>query len=313
MVPIKDNRDSISNKKDYYKRLREFCITLRDNQFNFGQDLIKNIYPLIRNYKIELEGLENIPKDTNVLFVANHSNSHDIFTAYEMFSMLERMGSVMVATDCLNPITTQIFNVSNATLLDRNNKKEREDSVFKLSKKIIEGNDGLIFGESTWNLHPTLPMHNIRNGVLKVSLISQVPIIPVIFEYIENDGIITSEKNLIKKCIIRFGETIFVNYNDILSSKSSDIRKYMTSMRKKIWSDYMIDRNSIENIDQMTYINHTYVKKFKSFGFEYNSRKEQEYLLFLDGEPKENEYTIDDKEKLVPGITEKGFEYKKIK
>lgn len=304
---------SISDKKEYYKRLRDYCATLKDNQFCFGQGLIKRIYPLIRNYKIELEGVENIPKDTNVLFVANHSNSHDIFTAYEMFSMLERMGSVMVATDCLSPVTREIFNISNATLLDRNIKEERENSVYSLSKKIIDGNDGLIFGESTWNIHPTLPMHNIRNGAAKISLISEVPIVPVIFEYIENDGIITSESNLIKKCVIRFGHPVMVDYNNVLSSQSNNVKDYMTNMRKNIWNDYNIKRNSLEDIDSTLYINHTYVKKFKALGFQYDSRKEQEFLLFINGEPHENEYTFDSEGRLVPGITEKGFEYKKIK
>ena len=47
------------------------------------------------------------------------NTSHDIVTTYEVLSMLDRRSGVMVATDCLNSITTGIFAISNATLLDR--------------------------------------------------------------------------------------------------------------------------------------------------------------------------------------------------
>ena len=145
---------SISQQKEYYENLRKQCIFMRDNQLKVGQNVIKYVYPFLRRYKLELQGEENIPKDSNVLFLVNHSNSHDIFTAYEVLSSLRRKGSVMVATDCLNLITTEIFNISDATLLDRRKKEDRQNSVLTLSKKILSGKDGVIFGESTWNLHP---------------------------------------------------------------------------------------------------------------------------------------------------------------
>lgn len=302
---------AISEQKDYYDELRKQCLSLKNNQIRIGQDIIKRVYPYIRKYKIEIQSEENIPKDTGVLFVANHSNSHDIFTAYEVFSLLQRKGSVMVATDCLSPLTTQIFNISNATLLDRRNKCERSYSVLSLSKKIIEGNDGLVFGESTWNLHPTLPMHNIRNGAAKISLVTQVPIVPVIFEYIEVNDMVRKESELYDKCIIRFGKPIEVNYS-ILSNQSENIRENMSMIRKKIWEDYDIKKRTIEDVDPTMYINHTYSKKFKALGFTYDSMMEQQYLLFLNNESRENEYTINDNGEFVPGITERNSSLRRL-
>ena len=86
----------------------------------------------------------------------------------------------------------------------------------------------------------------------------------------------------------------------------------MIRIRTKIWSDYMIKRASLKDIDPLMYLNHTYIKKFKAFGFTYDSAKEQEFLLFLNGEPKENEYTINSAGEFVPGITEKKTELRKI-
>ena len=302
---------SISDRKDYFIKLREECLSIRDNQLKIGQGIIKSVYPALRGYKLELEGVENIPKDSNVIFIVNHSNSHDIFTAYEVLSALERKGSVMVATDCLTPITTEIFNFSDATLLSRRIKEERQASIFGLSHKILEGKDGVIFGESTWNLHPILPMHNIKKGGSIISAITQAPIVPTIFEYIEQEGPVKSEWGLYKKCIIRFDKPIIINPDISLISQTGIVKSNMINMRSKIWRDYGVKRDNLCDVDPLTYINHTYIKKFKAFGFTYDSQKEQEYLLFLNGEPRENEYTIDNEGNFVPGITSKSFELKK--
>ena len=296
---------SISDKKEYYKLLKKRCFEMKSSQIKIGQELIRFLYPTIRRYKIEIQGKENIPHDSNVLFVANHSNSHDIFTAYEMFSFLNRYGSVMVATDCLSPATTQIFNISNATLLDRRVKKERSQSILNLSNKILNGNDGLIFSEGTWNLHPYKAMHNIQNGASKISLITQVPIVPTIIEYIEKDELVTSDAQLFSKCIIRFGKPIMINLDDELTLQSEYIKKEMSVMRKQIWIDYNIKKGSVDLVDPQIYLNHTYAKKYKAIGFTYNSKVEQGYLLFTNMEKKENEYTMDEKGNFVPGITEK--------
>ena len=296
---------SSSEKIKYYQKLKEDCISIKDSQFDIGQELIHKVYPIIRGYKLEIEGLENIPRDSNVLFVVNHSNSHDIFTAYEVLSMLNRKGSVMVATDCLNPITTGIFNISNATLLDRRNKEERQKSIYKISNKILRGRDGVVFGESTWNIHPTKVMHNIHQGSSKIAAITQVPIIPTIFEYIEKNDILSDEKKLYRKCIIRFGKPVEVEYTDNPINQSNIIKNELISIRKGIWSEYNINRENISSIDPNLYVNHTYLKKFKAFGFTYDSKQEQEYLLFLNDEKKENEYCISDNGELIPGITEK--------
>ena len=96
-----------------------------------------------------------------------------------------------------------------------------------------------------------------------------------------------------------------LNYEEDLITQTNRIKEEMENIRKSIWSSYNINRSSINEIDPNEYINHTYLKKFKALGFTYDSKKEQEFLLFLENELKENEYTIDDKGDFVPGITEK--------
>lgn len=303
---------SISGRKEYFETLKKQCLEIKSKQLHIGQDLIKSVYPTLRNYKIEIQGEENIPHDSNVLFVANHSNSHDIFTAYEMFSFLNRRGSVMVATDCLSPVITGVFNISNATLLDRRVKEERSQSVLNLSNKILNGNDGLIFGEGTWNLHPYMTMHNIQNGASKISLITQVPIIPTIIEYIEKDELVLTDAQLFSKCVIRFGKPIMINIDEVLSLQSDYIKNEMSRIREQIWKDYNVKKGNENVVDPQMYLNHTYAKKFKAMGFTYDSKSEQEYLLFAKEEKKENEYMLDEQGNFIPGITQKNRRLEKI-
>ncbi len=298
--------------KEYYENLREQCLLLKDYQLSFGQDLIKYVYPKLREYELEIQGEENIPRDSSVLFLVNHSNSHDIFTAYEVLSALQRRGSVMVATDCLNPLTAGVFGISNATLLDRRKNEDRKNSILKLSKKILTGNDGVIFGEGTWNLHPILPMHNIRTGAATVASITQVPIIPTIFEYVEKNDLFTSESPLYKKCIIRFASPITIDGNEDIIRQTNDTKEKISRLREGIWRDYGIFRSDISDVDQELYLNHTYLKKFKAFGFTYDSAKEQEFLLFLGNESHENEYHLNQDGEFVPGVTEKNKGLEKV-
>ena len=211
----------------------------------------------------------------------------------------------MAGSDCLNFLSNLVFYSSNFTLLDRNNKNNRNDSIYRMSKYIQNGFDGVIFGEGTWNLHPVLSMHNIRLGATYVSAINDVPVIPTIFEYVENDGLVDKESKLYKKCIVRFGKPYTFNYNEGIINQTKTINSEMANMREDIWSQNGIKRDSLEDIDPEQYVNHTYMKKFGALGFTYNSEKEQEYLLFLKGQPKENEYTIDENGEFVPGVTKK--------
>lgn len=295
--------------KEYYLNLREKCLLLKNRQLNCGQSLIEYVYPFIRNYKLEIEGEENIPVDTNVLFLVNHSNSHDAFTAFEVLSKLGRNVSILAGKDCLSPAVRELFSISNATLLDRRVKEDRESSILRLSNKILSGSDGLIFGESTWNLHPTKAMHNIRTGISQVSLITGVPVIPTVFEYVEEKGLFRTEGELYKKCVVRFGKPIMLDYNANLINETNNLKDEMVNLRMSTWNDYGISKDSVNPIE---YINHTYLKKFKAFGFTYDSKSEQEYILYLNGEKKENEYTIDDNGNFVAGITPKNFELNKV-
>jgi hypothetical protein len=294
----------LDKKREYLEKLREYTLKLKENkQVSFGQQIIKKVYPILRNYNILLYGEENIPKVDNVLFVVNHSSSHDIFTAYEFLGMLNRNGSVMVASDCLNSLTNTIFSISNSTMLDRRDKVSTNKAIYNMSKKMLNGLDGVIFGEATWNLHPVIPMQKIKMGSSKISSITSKKIVPTIMEYIECNDIVCKESDLYTKCIIYFGRPIEYKENISYIRQSELIRNEMIKMRLNIWRDYLINKDINDKKFQELYLNHTYVKKYKALGFEFNSLYESSFLLPLDNLNIINEFTTNKQGEFRPGIT----------
>lgn len=303
-----EKKMSIAARKEYYKDLRRYCI---DNvvpnmsKSSFGQKVVTNLYMKdFYNKKLELEGVENLDMD-QAIFLCNHSTAHDIFSMYNIMERLKRKTTVMVATDCLNSFSIATFKLADATFLDRNSKKSANNSIVLASSKVLNGKNLVIFGEATWNLHPFKLMHDIKKGGAMISAITSVPVVPTILEYIEVPRLCDKELDLYKKIVVRFGKPLSINSSDDIITKTLEIQTEMEKIRKEIWQDNGVNRTSLSDIDKVLYLNHTYQKKYKAFGFTYDSLKEERFLRSNNGSKIENEYCLDENNELVPGITPK--------
>lgn len=298
---------SVEERKEYYQKLKLYCQneTKTKKASDIGHKIITTVYPLLRKYTLEIRGEENIPKDDSAIFMCNHSNSHDFFTAHETFAKIGKSVSVFAARDGLNPFVKEIFSLADATLIDRTDKESSSKGVYEFSKKIIEGKCGVIFGESTWNLHPLYPMQTLKIGGTKVGAITGKVIVPTIFEYIEVPEILDKEADLYSKCIISFGEPIKIKPEENLITQTAYIQHIMSEMRKKIWEEFYIKKDTLSDINPELYINHTYLKKFKAFGYTYDSEYETQFLYSKKPNKPENEYHINEDGEFVPGIIKK--------
>lgn len=295
-----------TERKEYYKQLKDYCSRLNIRRYeNIGQKLISKIYPLLRNYELEIIGEENIPQNDSAIFMCNHSNSHDIFTAYEVFELLGKSASVMVASDCLSLATETIFKISDATIIDRRSKVSSLKGLHEHSKKIIEGSCGVVFGEATWNLNPYLPMQQIKIGGTHMGAITEKCVIPTILEYVEVPEIVSKESELYTKCVITFGKPIKINPEISPIAQTIIIQKAMEELRLESLKRQGIKREIITERDKEIYLNHTYIKKFKALGFTYDSESEARFLYSKDGNPVDNEYTLSNSGEFIPGVTPK--------
>ncbi len=298
---------SLEEKIKYYQFVKEYCDSLKVNieSKKISKKLISLLAPHLRNYKLEIYGDENIPKDDSAVFICNHSNSHDFFTTQEVFNEMKRNVTPFAASDCLNFISLQMFKLGDVTLINREDKQSSLEGLMTFSKKIIDGEDGIIFGEGTWNLHPIKPMQKIKAGGTQSAIITNKMVIPTIFEYVEVPDIVDKEKELYSRCIVQFGKPILVKPEDNIIQKTKLIENTMEEMRKTLWKKLGIHKESLEDVNQQVYLNHTYLKKFDAFGFEYDADHEFKYLLKDKNGNYENEYTLNDHNEFVPGITHK--------
>lgn len=283
---------SSEEKREYYESLRsKLTKTGESANPTIGSKILAKINPLYRNYKTEIYGEENIPKNDSSLFVINHSNSHDAFTTVEVFDRLNKTATILASSECLNLPTLLMFKSTGAIMLDRREKTSRNSGSILLSQKLVNGKNGVIFSEGTWNLHPVKPMQNLRTGAARISLISRKAIVPTIFEYLEVDDMCEKDPELYKKCIVLFGKPIYVDERDSLIEKTEELQSRMEEMRRSLWNANGVRKGSIDEIDKELYLNHTYVKKFNSFGFTFDSEAESRLLYSKDGNV-ENKCTI---------------------
>ena len=307
-LPIKKIAElSIEDREKYYNMVREYCDALKVNieSKKIGKKIVSMIAPHLRNYDLDIVGVENIPKEDSAVYICNHSNSHDFFTLHEAFGDINRNVSPFGATDCLDFFSLQLFKIGDVTLIDRTDKQSSLDGLMTFTQKVIEGEDGIIFGEGTWNLHPTKPMQGIRTGGVQSAVISKKVIIPTIFEYVEVPDLVDKEKDLYTKVIVQFGKPIIVKQDDDIIEKTILVQKTMEEMRLNLWKKLGIKKDSLDDINKEVYLNHTYNKKFNAFGFNYDSEYESQWLAKDKDGKVINEYTLDENNQFVPGVTQK--------
>ncbi len=307
-LPIKKVAElSIEDREKYYASVRKYCEALKVNieSKKISKRIIAQLAPHLRNYKMEIYGEENIPKDDSAVYICNHSNSHDFFTLHEAFGSMNRNVTPFGASDDLTFCSLLMFKLGDVTLIDRNDKMSSLNGLMQFSQKVTEGEDGIIFGEATWNLHPYRVMQGIKTGGVQAAVIAKTVVIPTIFEYVEVPELVDKEKDLYSRVIVEFGKPVVIKQDDNIIEKTKLVQSTMEQMRSELWKKLGIMRNSLDDVNKEIYLNHTYNKKFNAFGFEYDSASESKYLAKDQNGNIENEYTLDKDGNFVPGVTPK--------
>lgn len=315
---ILNNREieilSREEKVIYYSKLKEYCLKYKveKNSSGFIQKIVNKLSPKIRNYDFNIIGVENVPLDGKALFVINHSNAHDFFTMQETFSEIGIEQTFLASNEDLNSIILSVFKSCNGILFNRSDKNTVNKAFIEFACNMLNGMAGVIFAESTWNLHPYKPMHLIKSGAANLAAICEIPIVPTIFEYVELPKFCTKEKDIYSKCIVKFDKPIYIDRAENMINQTNVIQNSLEVSRKNLWEIQGIKRASINDIDQEIYLNHTYLKKFGGAG-EYDTEREMKYLLVKDKISGENEYHLDQEGNFVPGILSKEEGRKYIK
>lgn len=239
--------------KKYYLELRKYYSSLgeKNKETLLVHKLFNKIVKGMRSYPIDVD-MEKLDCGGPVIFACNHSNMHDYYTVQEVF---KDMVNTLVASDGVSDVINFLFRISGGILIDRNDKDSCFEGTNESIKRLMNGNDIVIFPESTWNLHPSKLMLPIKIGVVQMAAKSGCPIVPVIFEYVENNKICSKESEIYDKCVVKFGEPIYVDAKDDYLEKLDEVRDAMATVRWDILSSLGVYKR--EDLSSNIYFNHT--------------------------------------------------------
>lgn len=203
-----------AEKNKYFNSIKEVCLGMKGEEKyvkHILREIIIRIIPYLRSFDFEVIGIENIPKEGNAIFLCNHSNAHDFLTMQEAFRKVGCNITFLASNEDISNIIKTVFVSCGGVLIDRKDKVSKESGIVRFSANILSGMSGVIFGEATWNLHPYKLMQHIKVGAANIAAITETPIIPTIFEYVEVPQVCSREKDIYSKYIVQFASPVNIS------------------------------------------------------------------------------------------------------
>lgn len=124
---------------------------------------------------INVKGLENVPEDVPVLYVANHRSYFDIVTCYTLVK--NNTGFIAKKEMEKFPSVQRWMKYINCQFLDRENVREGLKTILKCIDLIKEGTSIFVFPEGTRSLGGE--MLPFKEGSFKIATKTGCPIIPI--------------------------------------------------------------------------------------------------------------------------------------
>jgi 1-acyl-sn-glycerol-3-phosphate acyltransferase len=142
------------------------------------QPLVKSVARDLR-CRFIVEGLENIPSDTNVLFICNHQSNVDPIT---LISVIDRPIGFLAKKESEHFIYAgTIIKALGSVFMDRKNFKDEVKAIMAIEKSMRENptQSFVIFPEGTRSRDPHHEMASFKPGALKAAFSEKKPIVPV--------------------------------------------------------------------------------------------------------------------------------------
>ncbi len=170
-------------------------------------------------------GLENIPKDTAVLFVANHRSIFDIVLTYP--KMIGPTGYISKKEMRKVPLMSTWMCLLHCQFLDRHDVKAGLKTILESIESIKKGISIFIFPEGTRSKDPDafLPFHS---GSFKIAQKAKCPIVPVTIN--NTNAIFEDQFPKVKKvhAVIEFGKPIHIN--ELAPEEQKDLAGYCSKL-----------------------------------------------------------------------------------
>lgn len=180
-----------------------------DMQFRVAQCVTRNTFKIILFFagtKKTIRGLENIPNEEAVLFVANHRSYFDIVMAY---STLPIKTSFVAKKEIQKvPCIRAWMRYMKCLFLDRENVREGLKTILQGIEQLKEGYSIFIMPEGTRNQEKE--MLPFRDGSFKLAEKSGCAIIPVAMTNVDSIYEAQAPKVRRAEVVIQYGKPIYM-------------------------------------------------------------------------------------------------------
>ena len=125
--------------------------------------------------KVNVHGIDNIPKDKTVLFVGNHQGNFDI--PIYITQIPKVIGFISKIEVEKIPLVRTWMNFLHCVFMDRSNLRKSGEAIIKGVKNLKNGHSIVIFPEGTRSKGG--PIKEFKAGSFKLATKSKCPIVPV--------------------------------------------------------------------------------------------------------------------------------------
>ena len=128
------------------------------------------------NVKIDVHGVENLPKDNGFMFFPNHQGLYDVLAIIEA---CPRPFSVVAKKEIANiQFLKQVFACMRAYMIDREDVRQAMQVIIDVTKEVKKGRNYLIFAEGTRSKNGNR-VGDFKGGSFKSATKAQCPIVPM--------------------------------------------------------------------------------------------------------------------------------------
>mgnify|MGYP004461271749 FL=1 len=142
-------------------------------------DFIRNITHRAVNtgkVKVNVEGIENIPKDENFIFYPNHQGSFDVLAIVEVcpvpFSVVYKKELKDI------PFLKNVFKCLHSKYIDREDIRQSLTVINEMAKEVSDGHNFLIFSEGTRSRNGN-KLLEFKGGSFKAAYKAKCKVVPV--------------------------------------------------------------------------------------------------------------------------------------
>lgn len=185
----------------------------------------------IGGVKIQCEGVNQVPSDEPIMYIANHRSYCDILAGYLTVPTL----TGFVSKDMLEkvPFIRIWMKFLKCLFLDRENPKEGLKVILQGIEQIKKGYSVFIMPEGTRNPNDSLlPLMPFHEGSFKLATKTGCAIVPVAMK--NTDKVLQKKFPWIKPCVITvvYGEPVYPN--DLPEEERRHVGRYMQEKVKEM-------------------------------------------------------------------------------